>query len=311
MAFLMRGCMALVGVVLMSQLDCVTIFTGLTGLFPMAPVFLAALPTSGPTALTPIGLTTTTTGGVILAVENDTDSDITVVFEADSRQYSATVPLAATTPKSQTYRFELSVPNPSLLNITTISNVDLNGLWSDPNTGQKLEFANGALRTFTDENGVVHVFDPNLMTDPNYVYSLGSIQRNIPTQILQIFIGTDDPNAGANNLNGRLYGLATDINGSRLWGKSLVGPMDSAGNPVPGATIAQLYHNFKRVFPSYIAAISETDKSPGTATVVRNLSYTSTVQPLTVNTDYQLGDTITFRVQNNTASFIHPYYSTP
>lgn len=308
MLLLVRGLVGVAAAAMMLQLECVTIFSGLTGLFPAAPLFMAMVPQSGPTVLTPT--IAATTKGILLEVQNYTDYDVEITFEADCQTYSASVPINACPPSTTRYLFELATPIPtSLTSVVTAANVNLYGsLWQDKITGQELWFRNGALVKFVDEGKVVHVFDPNDLGDPNIVYSFNVVERNIPASSIVIFIGTDDPNSGANNIEGRIFELKPDLTGATLSGSSLVGPTDAQGNPLPGGTSKKLTHAFVRVFPSYITAVKETDKRPGTNTVVRTFTYAPPAEGIFVWTDYRLGDTITFVVTNDSVSFIHPTY---
>jgi hypothetical protein len=276
----------------------------LTGLFPAAPIFLAGTSTTGVITLFPTA--TPNPNSVLLEVQNQTPYDIDVTFLADGTQYLASVPLASADPNGQIRTYQLSMPT----TLVTASTVNLNGLWEDPNTGQRMFFQNGQLLWFVDEHGVTSVFDPNFLSEPNTVYSINTVQRNIPANLITIFIGTDDPNAGANNLNGQIFGLSPNTTGSKLIGKSLVGFTDVLGNPVPGAPVTTLYHAFVKAFPSTIQAIHEVDKTPGTFTVVKQFDYTSSTI-LQVGSDYRIGDTIRFKVTSSSATWSHPIYMNP
>jgi hypothetical protein len=280
-------------------------------LFPKAAELLAFLPPitlpSGGTTQQTIVLQPTTktiTTGVFLKVQNNTQSDIAVFFEADGQSYEADVA------KSQIEQtFELATPSASTT--VTAQTINLDGTWTDPNSGQQLVFKNGALVLFVDENKRVHTFDPANPNQVDFVSTFPSGQSGKPTVIalintlVSVFCTPDFPAAGI--VEKRKYGLQPNAAGNSLKGKFEVSSVSACDSdtPITGTTVTNGDITFLRLFPNRLKAVSEKDMDPTTHQVVAEFTYTPPPGELVqANGDYRFGQTIIFRVNLTTVSFV-------
>jgi hypothetical protein len=310
MTFLIRGIFGLAGLGVMLQLDCGSILS-LTGLFPKAAQLLSFLPAinlpSGGTTQQTIVLKPTTktiTTGVFLKVQNNTQNDIAVFFEADGQSYEADVS------KSQIEQtFELATPSASTT--VTAETINLNGTWTDPNSGQQLIFTNGALTTFVDENRLVHTFDPANPNQADLVSTFPTGQSGKPTVIslintlVSVFCTPDFPAAGI--VEKRKYAFQPNAAGNSLKGKFEVSSVSACDSdtPITGSTTTSGDITFLRLFPNTIKAVSEKDTDPTTHQLVAEFTYTPPPGELVqANGDYNFGQTIIFRVNLTTVSFV-------
>jgi hypothetical protein len=202
---------------LLMQIDCGT-FLSLTGCLPeFQPLFAALGSATGGGTTDPVVLeptTKTTTSGVFLAVQNNTAYNVEVHFMADGQELIAQIPTA------QTLKYELAPPEST--STVTASTIDLNGSWSDTLTSQTLNFVNGGLNEFVDENGLTHVFNASDVVTGENVFSKGTVQRNAESNAIVMAITTDDPNLTSSNTEARSYALAPGTDGSTLAGTSVV-----------------------------------------------------------------------------------------
>jgi hypothetical protein len=298
MPLVIRGLMCLASLGLLLQVDCGTLFA-LTGCLPeFQPLIetLSDLTTtpSGPIVLEPT--TKTTTSGVFLAVENNTTYDVQVHFLADEQE------LIARVPTRQTARYELAA-EASSGTVVTAQNLDLNGSWFDAATTQQLKFVNGILDEFVDENGLTHVFSSADLDATQNVLSQATVQRNVESNTIVLLITTPDPNIAVTTTEARTYGLAPGITGQTLTGTSAVALLDATGAVVPGSE-RTLNHTFIKQFPTVLQAIRERDLDPTTGAVVQDLTYDPPPAEVVAGQDFQFGQTITFRVNATTVSFV-------
>jgi len=298
MGLVIRGVTGITGLAVMLQLECASFF-GLTGLFPQLGDLLLLLPAAQSTTQTgPITLeptTSTSTAGVFLQVVNNTEYDVEVTFQADDLTL-----LAKVTKAQRNLKFDLTASEPNA-NIT-VTTLNLNGSWFDPNTNQSMTFVNGTLDEFVDENGVVHVFKEEDVQEGVNVLSLAQIQRTAPLNTLIIFIASE---TATGQIEKRLYELKPDTKGSTLTGSSAVALVESAtsNTPIPG-TQKELKHKFVKLFPTRIKAVGEKDIDPNTGRVVQEFTYIPPPGELVAaEGDYRFGQTITFRVNATTVSF--------
>ncbi|MBN1341967.1 MAG: hypothetical protein JXQ73_04765 [Phycisphaerae bacterium] len=298
MALLIRGLLGLASMGLLMQIDCGT-FLSLTGCLPEFQPLFAALgsgmgtTTTGPILLSPT--TKTTTSGIFLAVENNTAFNIEVHFMADGQELITQVPTA------QTLKYELAPPDSNT--IVTAQTIDLNGNWSDTLTTQTLNFVNGGLNELVDENGLTHVFNAADVVTGENVFSKGTVQRNAQTNSIVMVVTTDDPNATSTNTEARSYALAPGTDGNSLAGSSAVAFLDSTGNVIEG-TDKTLTHTFVRQFPNALSAVGERDSDPATGGLVEEFTYDPPPAEVKAGVDYKFGQTVTFRVNATTVSFV-------
>jgi len=293
-----RGLVALVSMGVLLQVDCGSLFT-LTGCLPeFQPLFaaLAALtPTSSePTVLQPT--TKATTSGIFLSVENNTPYTVEVTFEADGQT------LIASSGPSLTTRYEVAPPDSNTL--VTASTIDLDGSWYDAATGQVLTFVNGGLDELIDENGLTHVFNvADVEMGVNVLSVQQTLQRDATTNSVAILITTDGAELGQINTEARTYTLVPGSTGSTLVGSSVVVELDSTGTVVDG-TDTTLSHSFVRQYPNTLQAVGERDLDPATGLPVQDFTYDPPPAEVVAGVDYQFGQTVTFRVNATTVSFV-------
>ncbi len=293
---LIRGLMGLGCLGLLLQAECGTFLT-LSGCFPKAGPLIAAIAASTPASSGPITLeptTKTTTTGIFLAVENNTSYNVGVDFVGDGQTFIANVAVG------QTQRYELAPPESAGVTVLT---VDLNGSWADTTSDQTLTFANGALTEFVDEDGTTHVFDA-ADYDPgqNVLSTQKPIQRSVPDNTVQIEIATQDPSDPLTS-ESRTWLLMPASTGITLVGSSTVVQVDASGTPVAGAEEV-LTHTFFKRFPNTLQAVREQDSDPATGQLVQEFTYDPPPVELRAGIDYEFGQTVTFRINQTTVSFV-------
>ncbi len=300
MPLLIRGILALCSMGLVLQLDCGTFLT-LTGCLPELEPLLEALPfitgdgttTDGPTTLEPT--TQTTTSGIFLVVENNTAFDIEVTFEADGKI------LLANVGAGQSQKFEVA---PTDANNINVGDINLDGLWQDSITTQKLTFEGNALKEFVDENGKIFVFEAADVTVGNELATVQGPQFNSTAGTLEMIITSTDSAAGTQTI--RQYSLAPNTTLTSMTGTSQQAQVDASGEPVEGSG-QTLNHAFARTFPKSLMAVSERDFNPTTGALVQDFTYDPPPAEVTLGTgpnQYQLGDTVRFRVNASTVTFL-------
>ncbi len=292
-------CFASFGLLL--QTDCGTIL-GVTGCLPeFQPLFEQDDTTNGSTSETVVldgddVTSKTSTTGVFLVLDNNTEYDIEVYFNADNRTVIAKAFVG------QSPRYELAPPDSN--SIVTAGTINLNGSWVDAITSQRLVIQNSTLTEWIDENGLRHAFgatdfDPN--TD---VQSTGgTITRDVTLNTISFSVETQDPNLTTSNSEIRAWKLVPGTAGNTLSGSSVAAQVDLAGQPVEG-TQQNFSHLYTRQFPRSLTAVKERDLSPATGALVGESSFSGTTATVTIEDgDYSFGDTITFRVNPTTVSF--------
>lgn len=292
-----RGLVGLASLGLVLQTDCQS-FLDLTGCLPEFDRLFGDLPILNPSDEGPIVLEPTsklTTSGVFLVIQNNTDFNIEVTFDADGRTLIA----AASARKSPRYE----VAPPESTTVVTIQSLDLDGSWADSLTKQRMTFENGSLVEFVDETELVHVFSSADVVAGENVLSQTTVQRDVTTGTLAIVITTPDPTLTTTLTEVRTYRLLPSSNGMTLSGASTTARVDGQGNVIQGSQ-QTLTHIFARQFPNALQATGERDFNPSTGRVVQDFTYDPPPAEIRAGEDYGFGDTITFRVNATTVSFV-------
>lgn len=299
MPLMIRGVLALFSMGLVLQLDCGTFLT-LSGCLPELEPLLQALPfftggstTTGPVTLEPTTKTSTT--GIFLVVDNNTEYRIQVTFEADGKR------LLANVNAGQETKFEVA---PTDSNSVNLSDINLDGQWQDTITTQTLTFEGNTLTEFVDGSGNTYVFAAGDVTVDNELAAVQGPQFNSTSGTLEMIITSTNATTGVQTV--RQYQLAPNTSLTSMTGTSQQAQVDASGEPVEGSG-QTLNHAFSRTFPKSLKAISERDYNPTTGALVQDFTYDPPPAEVMLGTgpnDYQLGDTVRFRVNATTVTFL-------